>query len=102
MISVIVTVVVAVVVPIVTARVDTVHHTENLSLDIECKDHMVKVTTRAAAAHPIIRLEQVSNSRSLPTLWNLSQGCCTSSPARPSGRDRDQASAGQREEEGRR
>ena len=46
MISVIVTVVVAVVVPIVTARVDTVHHTENLSLDIECKDHMVKVTIR--------------------------------------------------------
>ena len=53
MIGSIVTVIFAVTVPTVTARVDTAHHTENLSLDIDCKDHMVKVTTRAA--HPIIR-----------------------------------------------
>ena len=57
MISTIVTVlIVLVTVSIVTARVDTAHHTENLSLDIDCKDHMVKVTTRAA--HPIIRPDE--------------------------------------------
>ena len=56
MIGSIVIVLVTVTVSIVTARVDTAHHTENLSLDIDCKDHMVKVTTRAA--HPIIRLDK--------------------------------------------
>ena len=40
---------VIVIASIVTARVDTVHANDHLTLDITCKDHMIKVIIRAAA-----------------------------------------------------
>ena len=38
----------------VTARVDTVHANDYLTLDITCKDHMIKVTIKAITVHQLV------------------------------------------------
>ena len=48
-------VIVIVTAPILIARVDTVHANDYITLDITCKDHMIKVTIRAKAiVHELI------------------------------------------------
>ena len=47
-------VIVIVIASIVTARVDTVHANDYLTLDITCKDHMIKVIIRAVAVHQLV------------------------------------------------
>ena len=45
---------VIVIASIVTARVDIVHANDYLTLDITCKDHMIKVIIRAIAVHQLV------------------------------------------------
>ena len=48
-------VIVIVTATILIARVDTVHANDYITLDITCKDHMIKVTIRAKAiVHELI------------------------------------------------
>ena len=48
-------VIVIVTATILIARVDTVHANDYITLDITCKDHMIKVTIRAEAiVHELI------------------------------------------------
>ena len=50
-------VIVIVTATILIARVDTVHANDYITLDITCKDHMIKVTIRAKAiVHELIIL----------------------------------------------
>ena len=55
--EVMVIVIVISIVATVTARVDTVHPNDYLTLDIDCKDHMIKVRIRAVPIHVIIMME---------------------------------------------
>ena len=63
---------------IVIARVDTVKANDYLTLDITCKDHMIKVTVRAISVHVLVVVEirlnsSISYFRFLHKLWSLSQ-----------------------------
>ena len=53
----VVSVIVILIVTIVTARIDTVHPNDYLTLDIDCKDHMIKVTIRAVPIPAILTME---------------------------------------------
>ena len=55
-------VIVIVTATIVTARVDTVHANDYLTLDITCKDHMIKVIIRAMTVHVLVVVEIRLNS----------------------------------------
>ena len=54
MMMVIESVIVIVTATIVTARVDTVQANDYLTLDITCKDHMIKVTIKAITVHQLV------------------------------------------------